>query len=61
MSLSKYKFDEISREQSKVWSFALSHFLFSKSFKVSAKKYKRVKELKLTCGFKYDMINLLNF
>ena len=56
MSLSKYEFDEISCEQSKVWSFALSHFLFSKSFKVSAKKYKRVKELNTDLWFQiwYD-------
>ena len=38
--------------------------LLSKSYKISAKKYRIVishdTEEKLTCGFKYDMRNLVN-
>ena len=41
-TLSKYKFGEISREQLKVWNFYFDGFLLSKSYKVSAKKNKRV-------------------
>ena len=41
-SLPKYELGELSREKSKVWSFAFDGFLLSKSYKVSAKRYRRV-------------------
>ena len=40
-SLSKYKFGDLSREQSKIRSFALWSFRLSKSYKVSAKKVQK--------------------
>ena len=69
-SLSKYKFGEISSEQSKVWRFVLWWAPFVKiSFteksteELSPMTLKSVAEFKeqLSCGFKYDMGNLVNF
>ena len=69
--LTMYKFSKISPEQSKVWTFALWWASFCQNeIKFQLKKYRRFiahgiekakfKE-KLTCGFKYDMRNLVNF
>ena len=69
--LTMYKFGKISPEQSKVWTFALWWASFCQNeIKFQLKKYRRFiahgiekakfKE-KLTCGFKYDMRNLVNF
>ena len=72
-SLSKYKFGEILREQSKVWNFALWWFLLSKSCTVSAKEVQKsylschwtVSDPKfiekVTFCLKNDMRNLMNF
>ena len=48
-----YKFGEISREQSKVTDMTLTSLM---TLKCNAKF-----EEKLTCGFKYDMRNSVNF
>ena len=70
-SLSKYKFDKISREQSKSEILHFDGSFCPNYIKFQLQKYRRIishdteewckfKE-KLTCGFKYDMRNLVNF
>ena len=71
-SLWKYKFGQVSLEQSKVWNFALWWAPFVQI--IYSLSQKRTEELslmtlesggkfkeKLTYGFKYDMRNLVNF
>ena len=71
-SLSKYKFGEISPEQSKVRNFALwcvSLVKIIESFTSRSTEYLSFMTMKsdvkfkekLTCGFKYDMRNLVSF
>ena len=68
-SLSKCKFDEISREQSKVWNFPLwcapnyIKFQLKRSEELSLVTLKSDAKFKgkLTFGFKYGMNNLVNF
>ena len=76
-SLSKYRFGEISCEQRKVWNFTLWWVPFIQIIYILnhieywPKKYEELSPMtlkgdakfkeKLTCGFKYDMRNLMNF
>ena len=70
--LSKYKFGENSRDQSKVWNFALWWAPFVQIIQSLSQKCTEELSLmtlksdvkfkeKLTCGFKYYMRNLVNF
>ena len=71
MSLSKYKFDELSYVQSKLWNFALWWSLFIEIIQsLSQKSTEEIslmtlnsdtKLKKLISGFKYDMSNSVNF